>query len=41
MRRIAEIYSKGNLIYKEVPEFKLELDKIADFLLRFKRKELI
>jgi MinD superfamily P-loop ATPase len=37
MRRIAEIYSEGKLIYKEIPEFKLELIKIADFLVNFKR----
>ncbi|MDC7228621.1 MAG: ATP-binding protein [Spirochaetales bacterium] len=32
MRRIAEIYSEGKLIYPEVPEFKAELYKIAVFL---------
>ncbi len=28
-RRIAEIYSQGKLIYKEVPEFSLALEKIT------------
>lgn len=28
-RRIAEIYSQGKLIYKEVPEFRLALEKIT------------
>ena len=27
-RRIAELYSKGSLLYKEIPEVKDELDKI-------------
>ena len=31
-RRIAELYSKGNLIYKEVPEVKHELDKIIAYI---------
>lgn len=37
MRRIAEIYSEGRLIYREVPEFKAELNKVADFLVNLKR----
>lgn len=31
-RRIAEIYSKGNLIYKEIPEIQRELEKIIGFI---------
>lgn len=31
-RRIAELYSKGSLIYQEVPEVKNELDKIIIYL---------
>ncbi|MEZ5198930.1 MAG: ATP-binding protein [Bacteroidales bacterium] len=31
-RRIAELYSIGSLIYKEVPEVKNELDKIVTYL---------
>ena len=33
-RRIAEIYSNGNLIYKEIPEIQLELEKIIGFIKR-------
>lgn len=31
-RKIAELYSKGHLIYKEVPEVKDELDKIITYI---------
>ncbi len=31
-RRIAELYSKGKLIYKEIPEVKRELDKIIAYI---------
>jgi len=31
-RRIAEIYSTGGLIYDKVPEFKLALDEIAQYI---------
>ncbi|MFO7829548.1 MAG: ATP-binding protein [Bacteroidales bacterium] len=31
-REIAEIYSRGELIYKQVPEFKEELIKIRDYI---------
>lgn len=34
-RRIAEIYSKGNLIYEEFPEIQLELEKIIGFIKGF------
>ncbi len=32
LRKIAELYSKGDLIYNDVPEFKEELIKIRDFI---------
>lgn len=32
LRKIAEIYSRGELIYKQVPEFKDELVKIRDYI---------
>ncbi|MGE0089708.1 MAG: ATP-binding protein [Bacteroidales bacterium] len=32
LRKIAELYSKGNLIYNDVPEFKEELIKIRDYI---------
>lgn len=38
MRRIAEIYSEGRLIYRDIPEFKTELSRVADFLEKFKRR---
>lgn len=31
-RRIAELYSKGHLVYKEVPEVRAELAKITEYL---------
>ncbi len=31
-RRIAELYSNGNLIYKEIPEVRHELDKIISYI---------
>lgn len=37
MRKIAEIYSEGSLIYKLVPEFKKELTKVADYLINLER----
>ncbi len=35
-RRIAELYSTGSLIYKDIPEFKRELRKIADYIIGMK-----
>jgi len=32
-RRIATLYSRGELVYKEVPEFAVELKKVADYIL--------
>ncbi len=37
MRKIAELYSEGRLIYNEVPEFKSELEKAADYIKNFER----
>lgn len=31
-RRIAELYSMGKLVYLDVPEFAIELEKIADYI---------
>jgi len=36
-RHIAEIYSKGHLVYKEIPEVKQELDKITAYISTFKK----
>lgn len=35
-RKVAEIYSKGNLIYNEVPEIKAEFLKLKEFILNRK-----
>ncbi len=40
-RRIAELYSKGQLIYKEVPEVKDELDKIIAHISELKEGGLV
>lgn len=34
-RKIAELYSSGNLIYKEMPEIKTSLKAIFDFIVQF------
>ena len=34
-RKIAELYSSGNLIYKEMPEIKTSLQTIFDFIIQF------
>jgi len=31
-KKIAELYSRGHLLYKDVPEFRVELDKIIGFI---------
>ena len=31
-RRIAELYSQGELIYNKIPEFKIQLEMINDFI---------
>lgn len=35
-RKLAELYSNGNLVYKELPEFKEELQKIESYILKLK-----
>lgn len=35
-RKIAELYSKGNLIYTKIPEVKIELEKIKDYINTFR-----
>lgn len=39
-RRIAELYSMGRLVYSEVPEFRQELEKVADYIVRLSRERL-
>ncbi len=41
MKKIAQLYSKGELIYKEVPEFKYELKKIYNYINVFLRSKKI
>ena len=36
-RRIAELYSRGSLIYQKIPEFKKQLINIADFILQLQK----
>ncbi|MEN8121190.1 MAG: ATP-binding protein [Bacteroidota bacterium] len=40
-RKIAEIYSSGELIYKQVPEFKEQLKSIKDFILNIKKEGVV
>ena len=35
-RKIAELYSRGELIYPHIPEFASELNKVADHILELK-----
>ncbi|MCK5155577.1 MAG: ATP-binding protein [Spirochaetales bacterium] len=35
-RKIAELYSRGSLVYKEIPEVERELEKIAIYILNMK-----
>jgi len=35
-RKIAELYSRGELIYPHIPEFASELKKVADYILELK-----
>jgi len=37
-RKIAEIYSSGKLIYKQVPEFKEQLESIKSYILKMKKE---
>ncbi len=37
-RKIAELYSKGELLYKKIPEVKAELQKVAEFILQKKEQ---
>ncbi len=39
-RHIAEIYSKGELIYPQVPEFRQEMEAIKTYILNFEKEEV-
>ncbi|MDA3814530.1 MAG: ATP-binding protein [Candidatus Cloacimonetes bacterium] len=38
MRKIAEIYSEGNLLYKKIPEVKTQLEDIIAFISKFQQE---
>ena len=38
MRKIAEIYSEGNLIYTEIPEVKIQLESIISFISKYQQE---
>ena len=37
-RKIAELYSVGKLLYKELPEVKVELEKVAEFIATYQEE---
>ena len=37
-KKIAELYSKGELLYKKIPEVKIELQKVAELILEKKER---
>jgi len=37
-RRIAELYSKGELVYNKIPEFRQQMEFIAESIIRLKRE---
>ena len=39
-RKIAEIYSSGELIYQEIPEFRVELGNITSYIKSLMQKSL-
>jgi MinD superfamily P-loop ATPase len=40
MRKVAELYAQGKLVYPEIPAVKAELQKVADFILDLKKGEV-
>ncbi len=41
MRKIAEIYSEGNLIYTKIPEVKAQLENIISFISRYRQENAL
>ena len=39
-RKIAELYSAGKLLYNELPEVKLELEKVAEFIASYNKENV-
>jgi len=40
MRKIAELYSTGNLLYKKIPKVKTQLENVIAFISKYQSKEL-
>ena len=38
-RKIANLYSKGNLLYKEIPEVKKQLEKVRDYIFNYQTEK--
>jgi len=41
MRKIAEIYSEGNLLYSEIPEVKTQLENIISFISKYQQENAL
>ena len=41
MRKIAELYSTGNLLYKEIPEVKVQLENIITFISKYQQENAL
>ncbi|MBT4331717.1 MAG: ATPase, partial [Candidatus Cloacimonetes bacterium] len=41
MRKIAEIYSEGNLIYTRIPEVRTQLENIISFISKYQQENVL
>lgn len=41
MRKIAEIYSEGNLLYTKIPEVKIQLESIISFISEYQQENTL
>ena len=41
MRKVAEIYSDGNLIYPKIPEVKIQLENIISFIFKYQQENAL
>jgi len=39
-RKIADLYSDGKLLYKEIPEVKKQLEKVRDYILKYQTEKM-
>ncbi|MEA3500655.1 MAG: ATP-binding protein [Candidatus Marinimicrobia bacterium] len=39
-RKIADLYSDGKLLYKEIPEVKKQLEKVRDYILKYQTEKI-